>query len=172
MKRFLSLAVRTVLPLTQSEGCVLFDGNWEDIVVKAEAAGSVAAQELALPTNGPLHRGRVEVEVGPPGSPLAAWLLCTRRATRSDAGTALVEIGAPGTVISPAASLHVRKAYAAAYCVVLAEEVGAIAERRVLPTTTPLVDIPTPRAEADTHAPSNRLLPNKLAPSVQRRGVR
>lgn len=159
MKSFPSLAVRTVLPLPQSDDYVLFDGNWEDIVLKAEAAGGVAAQELALlrHTNEPEHRGRVEVEVGPPGNPLAAWLLCTRRATRSDAGTALVDIDAPGTDISPAASLHMREAYAAAYCTVLAEEVGAIAERRVLPTTTPPVAIPTPRAEPDTHAPSDRL---------------
>lgn len=86
------------------------------------------------------------MNVGPSGSPLAAWLWCSRRAVHSSDDTASIEVALDDTGIPPASSagckassLLVRQAYASAYCTVLAEEAGAVAERHVTldPPTLP-----------------------------------
>ncbi|SFN05274.1 hypothetical protein SAMN05421805_102403 [Saccharopolyspora antimicrobica] len=76
------------------DSTVLCDGNWEDIIIAADAAGRHAARELAQRcTNAELaRRGQIEVVVGPPGNPLAAWLRCTSCANRNDDGTAVLDI--------------------------------------------------------------------------------
>lgn len=145
---------------------ILCDGNWEDIIIAAEAAGRLAAQELALRCDASelARSGEVEVDVGPAGSPVAGWLICTQRAIRSDDGTALVTIDLEGADIAPAASadrksrsLLVRQAYSAAYCTVLAEEAGVVTERRVIAETSVPADLPAPRPPSDPHEQARAL---------------
>lgn len=138
-----------MLPLCQTDSAVVFDGNWEDIISEAETAGRLAAWELVHRCNTyELARsGRGEVDVGPPGSPVAAWLLCTRRASSCNSRMARVDIDLAGTGIRPATSLPLRQAYAAAYCSVLTEEVGAVADKRVALITAPSAEVPGPVPE-------------------------
>ncbi len=120
---------------------VLSHEDWEDLVVAAESAGRQSARELAQRcTTWELGRtGQVWVQVQPAESPVASWLYSTGRSIRDDRG-ALVSISlsphdfpSTSTPVTKARSLLVRRAYAEAYCNVLVQEAGVIAEVLTLP---------------------------------------
>ncbi|QUH00645.1 hypothetical protein HUO13_07285 [Saccharopolyspora erythraea] len=109
----------------------------------AEDAGRRAARELAGSRDARdlAAAGEVELRVGPSESPIAAWLLRTGRACPGDSGSEVLvdfaveaeELGPVSSAEQKARSPLVREAYARAYCAVLAEEAGAVAETRLVP---------------------------------------
>ena len=140
--------------------CTLSEGDWEELVIASDAAGRLAARELALRYNADelARQGTVKVSVGPAASPLVAWLVCTGRAARAPDDTAEFTVELTEADIQPSASpnrkarsLLVRQAYAAAFCTTLTEEAGALAESRTVssPATTPR--IPQPRTGLSEH---------------------
>ncbi|MEV5541837.1 hypothetical protein AB0L13_33845 [Saccharopolyspora shandongensis] len=143
--------MRTVLALVQGDA-VLLDGMWDDLIIEAESAGYLGARKpvpLQRDATGLELQSRVEVEVGPPGNPVAAWLLCTGRAALSVSGTAVVDVEPKDRHAHPATRVSEQQSYAAAYCTVLAEEAGAVTTWRIVPATTRPVELPTPRDAHD-----------------------
>lgn len=139
---------------------VLSHGEWEDLVVAAESAGRRSARELAQRcTPWELGRtGQVWVRVQPDDSPVAMWLRSTGRSStetsHSDEQGALVtisptarDLASTGSPVSKARSLLVRRAYAEAYCTVLVQEAGVIAEVLTLPDQIPAGTSPSDTAE-------------------------
>ncbi|MBA8824833.1 hypothetical protein FHX42_002180 [Saccharopolyspora lacisalsi] len=132
---------------------VLSHEDWEDLVIAAESAGRQSARELAQRcTAWELGRtGQVWVQVQPADSPVASWLYSTGRSIRDDQG-ALVSISlsphdfpSASAPVAKARSLLVRRAYAEAYCNVLIQEAGVIAEVLTLPDQAPPRDPETAR---------------------------
>lgn len=144
--QFPILVVRAVRSRVPSDDAVLFDGNWVDIVSEAEAAGRTVAGlfEARGEATGLGRDVRVEVEVGPPGSPLVAWLLCTGRARCSSSGTAVIRIHLETAGSGWATALRMPAAYGEAYCAVLTEEAGAMAASHVVLAAEP-INVPKPR---------------------------
>ncbi|RCW44599.1 hypothetical protein DFQ14_104188 [Halopolyspora algeriensis] len=129
---------------------VLSHGEWEDLVIAAESAGRQSARELAQRcTPWELGRtGQVWVRVQPDDSPVAMWLRSTGRSNTEighpDEQGALVaitptvrDLAPANSPVSKARSLLVRRAYAEAYCTVLVQEAGVIAEVLTLPDQFP-----------------------------------
>lgn len=135
---------------------VLSQGDWEDLVIAAESAGRQSARELAQRcTPWELGRtGQVWVRVQPADSPVATWLYCTGRSTLDEQGALVVitpeagELASAGSPESKARSLLVRRAYAEAYCTVLVQEAGVMAEVLTLPDQYPRPETHTDAAES------------------------
>ncbi|MDA3644305.1 hypothetical protein LZ318_31165 [Saccharopolyspora indica] len=153
-----SLVVSTVRSRAASDDALLFDGNWADIVSEAEAAGrAVAGLFEARGELTDLGRTvRVEVEVGPPGSPLVAWLLCTGRARCSSSGMAVVPTDVEIPDADWATALQMPAAYGEAFCAVLTEEAGAMAVSHVVLAAEP-IDVPEPRQRTRATSAEPRL---------------
>ncbi|WP_143538236.1 hypothetical protein [Saccharopolyspora erythraea] len=126
----------------QPESGPLFEQDWEGLVAAAEDAGRRAAHELA-DSRDPRElaaAGEVELRVGPSESPVAGWLLRTGRGRPDDSGSGILvdfavrpdELGPGTSAEQKARSPLVRETYARAYCAVLAEEAGAVAETHVV----------------------------------------
>lgn len=110
--------------------------EWHELVTAAEAAGRWAARELAQRcTSWQLGRaGTVHVQVEPLESPVATWLYLTARGRRQGARV-VTPVLVTAEALQPALeaarkvnSLLVRRAYASAYCSVLAEQAGVATE--------------------------------------------
>ncbi len=108
------------------------ESDWEQLVIAAEGAGRHSGRELARQcTTWELGRtGQVWVRVRPHDSPAGTWLLSTVRAHSHETGV-LVPITPDKQDLASTAkarSLLVCRAYAAAYCAVLVQEAGVLAD--------------------------------------------
>ncbi|MHA6800065.1 hypothetical protein [Bounagaea algeriensis] len=110
--------------------------EWHELVTAAEAAGRWSARELAQRcTSWQLGRaGTVHVQVEPLESPVATWLYLTGRG-RYQGARVITPVFVTAKELRPAPeaaekvnSLLVRRAYASAYCSVLAEQAGVATE--------------------------------------------
>lgn len=121
--------------------------EWQEACTAANAAGRWAARRLACSCSlWHLARGgEVSVHVQPADSPVAAWL--EREGYGAIAGNGLlVPIVVAADDLRPAAhpttkaqSILVRRAYANAFCSVLAEEAGVATEIQLRADSGPLL---------------------------------
>ncbi|MBA8824490.1 citrate lyase beta subunit [Saccharopolyspora lacisalsi] len=108
------------------------ESDWEQLVIAAEGAGRHSGRELARQcTTWELGRtGQVWVRVRPHDSPVGAWLFSTGRAHSYETGVLVPITPDKQDLVSAARarSLLVCRAYAAAYCAVLVQEAGVLAD--------------------------------------------
>lgn len=138
--------------------------DWHDLITAAQAAGRWAARELARQCSlWELGRsGQVWIHIEPATSPIADWLLRQGQAYTDTVYSGVlvpVEITAPqllpaGNPAGKATSLLVARAYAAAYCTVLAEEAAVTTEIHLMPSTLPQSQETTPPGVNSTETPS------------------
>lgn len=125
----------------------LCDCDWDELVRAADEAGLRAARELAERCR-PRELGRpgsARVRIEPVSSPVASWLHQHGHAWRSADGSAVLvpmrvrpeDLGATADAAAKAASVLTRRAYADAYCAVLAEEAGVTATPEIEPDRLP-----------------------------------
>jgi hypothetical protein len=142
----------------------LCDCDWDELVRTADEAGLRAAREAAQQCRPrELGRpGRAWVRIEPMTSPVASWLHQHGHARCSTDGTAVLvpmrvrpeDLGDVEDAAAKAASVLTGRAYADAYCAVLAEEAGVTATPEIEPdrmargTNAPNV----PAQSAPTHA--------------------
>lgn len=121
----------------------LCDCDWEELIRAADGAGRLAAREFAEHCS-PWELGRpgqARVRIEPVQSPVASWLRQHghARLTADERGV-LVSIsvrpealGTAENAVAKATSVLTRRAYASAYCTVLAEEAGVTATPEIEP---------------------------------------
>lgn len=136
-------------PQDSSTQPMMCPGDWHELIAAAHEAGLCAAHELArrcsLRDLGRPGRVWIHIEPEPANSPVAGSFLHQGQAqiAPDDSGALLpVELAAPdlyptSNPDAKAESVLVRRAYAATYCTVLAEEAGASAELDVTPIVPP-----------------------------------
>lgn len=141
----------------------LCDCDWDELVQAADGAGRHAAREFAERCS-PWELGRTgqaRVRIEPVESPVASWLRQRGHARLTADASAVVvttrvrpeDLGNTDNAIAKATSVLTRRAYASAYCTVLAEEAGVTATPEIEPDP-----VPRPRAALGSpetpHAPA------------------
>lgn len=121
----------------------LCDCDWDELVRAADEEGLRAAREVAQQCRPrELGRpGRAWVRIEPMNSPVASWLHQRGHARSSADGSAVLvpmhvrseDLGDVEDAAAKAASVLTRRAYADAYCAVLAEEAGVTATPEIEP---------------------------------------
>lgn len=125
----------------------LCDCDWDELVRAADSAGRLAAREFAEQCSPEdLGRpGRAWVRIEPVDSPVASWLHQHGHARRTPDGSAVLvpmrvrpeDLRTTTHTAAKAASVLTRRAYADAYCTVLAEEAGVTATPEIEPDRMP-----------------------------------